>query len=160
MNKALLSMAVAALLTVPGPARAQQSASQQEIRQVIRDTYTYSKENLADAPGTYSSEGALEFWSSGGLLQVVPADAPLSEYDSFSLTPKHIRVTMLADDQVAVAQFYAEGAFKVKGQPAVTDYMTRVTQVFVKENGEWKVRASHFSPIMGGSGTPQRALEN
>lgn len=67
---------------------------------------------------------------------------------------------MLADDQVAVAQFYAEGTFQAKGQPQVPDYMTRVTQVFVKEDGEWKVRASHFSPIMGGSGTSQRALEN
>ncbi len=69
-------------------------------------------------------------------------------------------MTMLADDQVAVAQFYVEGAFKVTGQPAVTDYMTRATQVFVNEDGEWKVRAAHFSPIVGGSGTPQRALEN
>jgi hypothetical protein len=160
MTKALLTMAVAALLAVPGSARAQQSTSQQEVRQTIRDAYTYSKDNLADPPDTYSADGALEFWSSGGLMQVVPPDAPRNTYDSFSLTPKHIRVTMLADEQVAVANFYAEGAFKVTGQPAVTDYMTRVTQVFVQENGGWKVRSSHFSPIMGGSGTPQRALEN
>jgi hypothetical protein len=160
MTKALLSLAVAALLTVPGPAHAQQSASQQEIRQAIWDSYNYSKENLADPVGTYSADGAREFWSSGGLVQNVPADAPRNEYDAFSLTPKHIRIMMLADDQVGVAHFYAEGAFKVKGQPAVTDYMTRVTQVFVNEGGQWKVRASHFSPIVGGSGTPQRALEN
>jgi hypothetical protein len=160
MTRALLSMAVIALLAMPSMAPAQQSTGQQEVRQAIWDSYNYSKENMADAPGTYSSEGAREFWSSGGLLQVVPADSPLNEYDSFSLTPKHIRIMMLADDQVAVAHFYAEGAFKVKGQPAVTDYMTRATQVFVKENGAWKVRSSHFSPIMGGSGTPQRSVEN
>ena len=160
MTKTLLAMAVAALLAVPVTALAQQSTPQQEIRQLIRDSYNYSKENLADPAGTVSADGSLEFWSSGGLLQNVPTGAPINEYDSFSLTPKYIWVTMLADDQVAVAQFYAEGAFKVKGQPAVTDYMTRATQVFVKEDGEWKVRASHFSPIMGGSGTPQRALEN
>ena len=113
---------------------------------------------LRDAPGAYSRDGALEFWSSGGLLQRVPSDPPATDYESFSLTPKHIRVIMLADDQVAVATFYAEGAFKVVGQPAVTDYLTRATQVFVKEDGEWKVRSSHFSPITGGSGTLQRAI--
>lgn len=160
MIRGLPYMALAVLLAVPSSTLAQQSTSQQEVRQAIRDSYDYSKENLTDPPNTYSADGALEFWSSGGLLQNVPVDAPLNEYDSFSLTPKYIWVTMLAEDQVAVAQFYAEGAFKVKDQPAVTDYMTRVTQVFVKEDGAWKVRASHFSPIMGGSGTPQRALEN
>lgn len=158
--KALLSLTVAALLAVPGQAVAQQTTSQQAVRQAIRDSYNYSKENLTDPPNTYSADGAWEFWSSGGLLQFAATDAPLNQYDSFSLTPKHIRITMLADDQVAVAMFYAEGAFKVTGQPAVTDYMTRVMQVFVQEDGEWKVRSSHFSPITGGSGTPQRAQEN
>ena len=160
MAKALLSVIVVALLAVPASVFAQQSAAQQEVRQAIRDSYTYSVENLTDAPGVISSDGSLEFWSSGGLRQVVPSDAPLTEYESFSLTPKHIRVTMLADDLVAVANFYAEGAFKERGQPAVTDYLTRATQVFVKEDGEWKVRSAHFSPITGGSGTSQRAVEN
>ena len=41
---------------------------------------------------------------------------------------------------------------------AVSDYRTRVTQVFVKEDGEWKVRAAHWSPIAGGAGTSQTAV--
>lgn len=163
MTRPLLSMAVAALLAVlavPAPGIAQGSAAQEEVRQVIRNTYAYSRENLMDAPDTYSAEGALEFWSSGGLLQTVPANAPRTEYESDTITPKHIEVILLAGAQVAVAQFYAEGAFQVKGQAPVADYVTRVTQVFVKEGGEWKVRAAHYSPIVGGSGTTQRALEN
>ena len=39
------------------------------------------------------------------------------------------------------------GTAKPKGAPAVSHYMTRGTQVFVKEDGEWKVRSSHYSPI-------------
>jgi len=34
-----------------------------------------------------------------------------------------------------------------------------VTQVYVKENGKWKVRAAHWSPIAGGSGTNQNSLD-
>jgi hypothetical protein len=41
----------------------------------------------------------------------------------------------------------------------VTDYLTRVTQILVMEDGRWKVRSSHFSPLMGGSGTYQRTLD-
>jgi ketosteroid isomerase-like protein len=48
---------------------------------------------------------------------------------------------------------------KPKGAPAVNHYLTRVTQVFVKEDGKWKIRASHWSPISGGSGTTQTSLE-
>jgi len=155
-----LSITMAALLAVPGHALAQQSTSAQEVRQTIRDGYAYSRDNLVGAPDTYAEDGAVEFWSSGGLGQFVPADARQDDYESFNLTPKHIRVIVLVEDQAAVAHFYAEGSFHQVGQPVIPDYMTRVSQVFVKENGEWKVRSSHFSPLVGGSGTTQRALDN
>jgi hypothetical protein len=160
MTRLSLAITIAALLAVPVSALAQQSATQQEVRQMVRDGYAYSRDNLTDPPDTYAENGAWEFWSSGGLSQFVPADAPQGEYESFSLTPKHIRVIVLVEDQAAVAHFYAEGSFHQVGQPPITDYMTRVTQVFVKEDGEWKVRSSHFSPLLGGSGTNQRTLEN
>ena len=48
---------------------------------------------------------------------------------------------------------------KPKTLPAISHYMTRVTQAYVKENGEWKVRASHWSPILGGTGTNQSSIE-
>jgi hypothetical protein len=40
---------------------------------------------------------------------------------------------------------------------AVSHYLTRVTQVLVKEAGKWKIRSSHWSAITGGSGTSQAA---
>jgi hypothetical protein len=43
--------------------------------------------------------------------------------------------------------------------PAVSHYMTRVSEVYVKEDGEWKLRSAHWSPVTGGSGTSQSALE-
>lgn len=128
-----------------------------EVRQAILDSYTYQRENLTDPADSYAAEGSLEFWSSGGLMQRIATDSPPAEYESYNIVPKHIRVIMLADD-VAVAHFYAEGSYQSKGGPPVPNYMTRATQVLVKEDGKWKVRAAHFSPIRGGAGTDANAI--
>jgi hypothetical protein len=158
LKRTLLAAVVGTLLAVPAPANGQ-DATWQVVRQTIRDNYEYIRDNLTADPNAYSNEGAIEFWSSGGLVQWVPGDAPVAQYDAYDVFPKHIWVTMLADDQVAVANFYAEGAFQPKDGSPVADYLTRVTQVFVMEEGRWKVRSSHFSPLMGGSGTYQRTLD-
>ena len=57
------------------------------------------------------------------------------------------------------AHYYMEGFLKPKGLEAVPHYLTRVTQVYVKEDGRWKIRSSHWSPLAGGSGTSQTAPE-
>lgn len=158
LKRALLTAVVGALLAVPVPVLGQ-DATWQVVRQQIRDNYEFNRENLSADPEAYSSEGAIEFWSSGGLVQWVPGDAPVSQYDAFNVYPKHIWVTMLADDQVAVANFYAEGSFQPQDGSPVDDYLTRVTQILIMEDGRWKVRSSHFSPLMGGSGTYQRTLD-
>jgi hypothetical protein len=119
----------------------------------------YVRKNLKDSEGTVSKDGSMEFWSSGGLAQWVPSDAPISEYESFSITPKHIKVIELPGGQAAVAMYYSEGSMHPKGSAAVNHYMTRVMQVYVKEDGKWKVRAAHWSPIAAGAGTSQSALD-
>ncbi|MFQ5680271.1 MAG: hypothetical protein ACE5HP_12540 [Gemmatimonadota bacterium] len=144
------------LLGLPAQAAGQEELWR-EVRQVIRDSYAFQRENLADPPEYVASDGSLEFWSSGGLMQFIPADAELLQYESYNIYPKHIRVIMLADD-LAVAHFYAEGSYQSASGPPVPNYLTRATQVFVKEDGKWRVRASHFSPIQGGAGTDANAL--
>ncbi len=57
-----------------------------------------------------------------------------------------------------MAQYYSEGSMHLDGQDPLPNYFTRVTQVYVKENGEWKVRAAHYSPVVGGTGTNQTTL--
>jgi hypothetical protein len=152
-----LGLAVAVVLAVVPTLAVADTA--EEIKTVIREQAEYSNKNLKDAPDTVSEEGALEFWSSGGLMQWVPSDAPDTEYDFQSLTPKHIKVITLVEGQAAVAMYYSEGGFQAKGGQPVANYMTRVTQVFVKEDGAWKVRAAHWSPIAGGSGTNQNSID-
>ncbi len=151
MKKVLLPLLLVMLAPAAGLA---QSATETEVTETILESFRYLNENLTTKPGSYSSEGALEFWSSGGLLNEV-SNRDTDEYDVFSITPKHIRVTTIVEGQVAVAHYYSEGAIQPSGFPGVSHYMTRATQVFVKEAGEWKVRSSHWSPISAGSGTTQ-----
>ena len=151
MKKVLLTLL---LITLVPAVTLAQSVTEREVTETILEDYLYLNENLTTKPNGYSSAGALEFWSSGGLLQEV-SNNDSEEYDDVSLTPKHIRVTPIIEGQVAAAHFYAEGSMQPKGSPGVSHYMTRVSQVFVNEGGEWKIRSSHFSPVAGGSGTTQ-----
>lgn len=134
-----------------------QSTTEEEVTQAIIDGSAYSRANLKTEPDSYSSEGALEFWSSGGLLNEVSSEGDVQEFDAFSLTPKHIRVITLVEGQAAVAHYYSEGTLAPKGAAPVSHYLTRVSQVMVKEDGKWKIRSSHWSAVTGGSGTSQAA---
>ena len=143
------------LALVPGVASADTA---EEVRATIIESHDYSNENLKDMPDTISKDGAAQFWSSGGLMQWVPADGQVREYEYQSMWPKHIKVLTLVEGEAAVAMYYTEGRFMAKGGEPVNNYLTRVTEVYVKEDGKWKVRAAHWSPIQGGSGTNQNAL--
>ncbi|MFN2386089.1 MAG: hypothetical protein ABR576_07360 [Thermoanaerobaculia bacterium] len=152
--KKIALLAIAALALGSSHAYAQ-SDTEKEVTQTIVASNEYTNKNRRGSPDEYSAKGALEFWSSGGLLQEIAPGGRPDDFDSVSIQPKHIRVLTIVEGQAAVAHFYAEGSLKPKGSPAVNHYMTRVTQVFVKEAGKWKVRSSHWSPITGGSGTSQ-----
>jgi ketosteroid isomerase-like protein len=81
----------------------------------------------------------------------------MGEFEAISVQAKHIAVLTLVEGQAAVAHYYTEGSMTPKGYPTVSNYLVRVTQVFVKEDGTWKIRSSHWSAITGGSGTSQTA---
>ncbi len=148
--KSLIGIAVISSFLVAGDV--------EEIKKRIMDSNEYSNKNNHSV-NEYSKNGALEFWSSGGLIQEIDPDGRPEEYDYFNLKVKHIEVIVLVPKKAAVAMYYSEGSMKPKNSPAVNHYMTRVTQAYVKEDGQWKVRASHWSPIQGGSGTSQTSIE-
>jgi len=108
----------------------------------------------------YSKQGALEFWSSGGLLHTMTNDLQVNRFDDISLQAKHIEVISIANGEAAVAMYYNEGSLKPLNGASVSHYLTRITQVFVKENDKWVVVAAHYSPVTGGSGTSQSSVEN
>ena len=135
------------------------TATEQAIKKLIMDNNAVTKQQLKGQEDTVSSEGSLEFWSSGGLLHNVSADVDPQEFESFAIDVKHIQVITLVPGRAAVAHFYSEGSMNPKNGPAVHGYRTRATQVFVNEDGKWKVRAAHWSPIAGGSGTSAVSVE-
>ena len=130
----------------------------EEIKKQIMDNNKYFKKNKRGA-NEYSKLGALEFWSSGGLMQKVESNVRPELYDYANLDVKHIEVIVLVPNKAAVAMYYSEGSLKPKNSAAVGHYLTRVTRAYIKEDGQWKVRASHWSPIQGGSGTSQTSTE-
>jgi hypothetical protein len=154
-----LTVAVLALVAVIAPASAEESGTAAEIKAMIMADSEYARANLKDQEGGVSQHGSLEFWSSGGLMQWSAPDGAISEYDKMTITPKHIEVIELPGGESAVAMYYSEGTMARKGAPAVTNYFTRVLQVFVKEDGKWVARAAHWSPVQGGAGTNQTAVE-
>ena len=126
------------------------------IKQLLANN-AYAKKNNQTAD-EYSAKGALELWSSGGLMQEIESGGRPDKYDYMNIDFKHIEVIVLVPKKAAVAMYYSEGSMKPEGAPAVSHYLTRVTQVLVKEGGTWKIRASHWSPVSGGSGTTQTTL--
>ena len=162
VNLAVAALALAALVLLPGlvpSAAAEEGGVAEEIKAIILAGNQYANENLMDQEGGISKHGSPQFWSSGGLMQWVEPDLPPSEYEHSSLTAKHIKVIELPGGEAAVAMYYSEGSFQVKGMAPVDHYMTRVLEVYVKEDGQWVVRAAHWSPIAGGSGTNQSSVD-
>jgi hypothetical protein len=130
----------------------------EDIKQQIMDNNEYFRKNKRGAD-EYSNLGALEFWSSGGLMQKVESNERPELYDYVNLDVKHIEVIVLVPKKAAVAMYYSEGSMKPKNSAAVGHYLTRVTRAYIKEDGQWRVRASHWSPVMGGSGTSQTSFD-
>ncbi len=135
-----------------------ESRTDKEVKQAIIEANEYTNRNLTKRPDDYSQHGALEFWSSGGLLQeIAPGVIAGGPWEVFNIQAKHIKVIALVEGQAAVAHYYWEGSMKPKGSSAVNNYLTRASQVFVKEDGKWRIRSSHWSAVTGGSGTTQTA---
>ncbi len=161
-NTAIRKMAKLALIALVGAVLMPMIATADtadEIKAMIMQGYADMRENLSEDGEGVSKHGSLEFWSSGGLMQYVPADAPGGSYEQFTVTPKHIEVITLVEDQAAIAMYYSEGSIHRTGLKPVSHYMARVTEAYAKEDGEWKKRAAHYSPIAAGHGTQQTSLD-
>ena len=130
-----------------------------EVRQVILDHLAHMNQELNQDPMRLSKDGSKEFFSSGGLLNYLDRTSGGNTFEMFEGSIKHIEVVVLVEGQAAVAHFYQEAMMKPTGLPAVPNYRTRVTQIFVKEEGDWKIRAAHWSPLMGGAGTSQTVIK-
>ena len=131
---------------------------EKEVKQLILDDNAYALKHLKDKAKMISKKGSLEFWSSGGLLQSAQQNDKVRKFETFNTHPKHIKIIEI-NATTAVAMYYVEGNVQHKGSENNSNYLTRVMQVYVKEEGGWKIRAAHWSPLTGGKGTTETAIE-
>ena len=134
-----------------------ETETEKEVKQIILGNNAYALKNLKDKVKTISKEGSLEFWSSGGLLQSMEQNTK-REFDTYNLHPKHIKVIEI-NATTAVALYYVEGNYQEKGSVNNANYLTRAMEVYVKEEGGWKIRTAHWSPLTGGKGTSETAIK-
>ena len=157
MRALALFAAVLSSLTLVPAAAIGQAGIEDAVRQTIIDQYAFARENHRQAEGRISRDGSVVFRSSGGLLQQMPTDPPTRDFVFNTQTPKHITVIPLNAD-AAVVHMYIEGGSQIVGQAPIPNYLVRATLIMVREGGEWKQRAAHWSPIQGGTGTNEPAV--
>ena len=136
-----------------------QAGTEEEIRDIVKANIAHTNKMMSQDPTRISKYGSKEFFSSGGLLNTIQRDNDASDFEYFSGPVKHIEVVVLVEGQAAVAHYYQEAVMKTQGLPAVPNYRTRVTQAFVKEDGMWRIKAAHWSPLQGGAGTSQTVVK-
>ena len=87
------------------------ASDEEDIKKQILANNAYAKKNN-QAADEYSAKGALEFWSSGGLLHTVSPGGRPEKYDYMNIDFKHIEVVVLVPKKAAVAMYYSEGSMK------------------------------------------------
>lgn len=100
--------------------------------------------NMESASGTYNTNSDGSFHKA--LAKTTAAQWKASGQAGI-LNTYYPEFSELADGVVYV-RFYYEGIAKNGNQ--TSDYRTRVTQNWVKENGKWVVKTQHYSPAQFG----------
>ena len=135
------------------------ASDQSEVTDVVKKHWEYqNKKNWKKFVSTMHSGGTMNGDSNGSFWYlrestVAAVTADQSSDNEFNFSPRYIEVDILEKGKVAVAYYYLVGSYKINGVEK-NDYRTRVSQIFVKEKGNWKVKAGHFTPLHSGSGIP------
>ena len=130
-----------------------------DITEAVKLHWEYSNNKEWDSYAkSMHSKGTLNGDSNGSFWYmqestVSAVSQGLSTDDEQIFTPKYIEVEILEKGKVALAYYYLVGSYSINGVQK-NDYRTRVSQVFLKEKGKWKVKSGHFTPLHSGSGIP------
>ena len=130
-----------------------------EVADVVNKHWQYQNaKDWGKYVGTMHSEGTMDGDSNGSFwyrreATVAAVTEGQSPENKFNFTPRYIEVDILEKGKVAVAYYYLVGSYNINSVQK-NDYRTRVSQIFVKEKGNWKVKAGHFTPLHSGSGIP------
>lgn len=95
---------------------------------------------LESKTGTYGTNSDGSFHKP----KQIPSVAQWEKFDQGGITNVFYPEAIQLSDTVVLARFYAEGVVTAGGN--ASDYRTRVTMNWIKEDGSWVVKSQHYSP--------------
>ena len=95
---------------------------------------------LESKTGTYGTNSDGSFHKP----KQIPSVAQWEKFDQGGITNVFYPEAIQLSDTVVLARFYAEGV--VTAGVNASDYRTRVTMNWIKEDGNWVVKSQHYSP--------------
>ena len=132
-----------------------------EVINAVSSHWKYQNEkNWKKFVGTLHSEGTMNGDSNGSFwfrqestVSAVTANGWGSPNNKFDFEPRYVEIDILEKGKIAIAFYYLVGSYTINGI-SKSDYRTRVSQVFIKVDGGWKIKSGHFTQLHGGSGVP------
>tara|TARA_X000000368_G_scaffold128239_1_gene100798 strand:+ start:271 stop:753 length:483 start_codon:yes stop_codon:yes gene_type:complete len=94
---------------------------------------------LESKTGTYGTNSDGSFHKP----KQIPSVEQWEKFDQGGITNVFYPEAIQLSDSVVLARFYAEGVVTAGG--SASDYRTRVTMNWIKENGKWVVKSQHYS---------------
>ena len=94
---------------------------------------------LESKTGTYGTNSDGSFHKP----KQIPSVEQWEKFDQGGITNVFYPEAIQLSDSVVLARFYAEGVVTAGGN--ASDYRTRVTMNWIKENGKWVVKSQHYS---------------
>ncbi len=154
-------MLTALFLAFPAWAEA---GDQDDIKAAIDKFWADAAAKTPDPSGD-NPAGVWQAGSNGSLWNFLSPAERATQTTSSPYTnnfqPKHITVRIMGSDQdVAHAVYYLVGTISRDGETVITNYRTRVSQVYEKIDGKWLLSGAHYSALHGGSGVPQDAFSS
>ena len=95
---------------------------------------------LESKTGTYGTNSDGSFHKP----KQIPSVAQWEKFDQGGITNVFYPEAIQLSDTVVLVRFYAEGVVTAGGN--ASDYRTRVTMNWIKEDGSWVVKSQHYSP--------------
>ncbi len=157
-----LSIILAALfLAFPGWAEA---GDQDDVKAAINRIWAAQATKTPDPSGD-NPAGVWQAASNGSLWDFLSPSESVAQTISSPYTnnfqAKHITVRIMGSGQdVAHAVYYLVGTISRDGETVITNYRTRVSQVYEKNDGKWLLSGAHYSALHGGSGVSQDAFSS
>jgi hypothetical protein len=152
----LSCLAMLLLLSHANDLSAHEDASNTDGKTCVKQVQDYwaafSRLDADAAVALHSAKGVYATNSDGSFhkpVKITSAEEMKKNFASYSglWTVYYPEAIPLSND-VILTRYYLEGLSKAGA--STTPYRTRVTHIWVKENGKWRTRSWHFSPATYG----------